>query len=371
MSATDFGAMQPHPKRHWVQDSIRAFNEAFFFQKFLGEGENNIVQHVTKLKKTEKGDRAMIGLVANISGTGIVGDNWARGREKKLESSWVEIQTDLLRQSVISKGRVDEQRSVFTFRKEARDKLAIWRATIIEELMVLAASGIAFSYNTDGSVRDLEGQDDLAELAFAPEVSAPTAGRHLRFDGTNLQPGDTTLIDAASVPKYGMLVDAAAEARIQGMKPLRINGADHFVYLCDPKTMSALKKDADFRDAVINANTRGDKNPILTGGTVTIDGLIIHTNNRVFSTRGAATGSKWGTGGLVDGTRSLLMGCQALAFADLSGTEMWDEETLDSNTKHVITVGNYCGVIKPKFKTSPKVGAPTEDFGVMALDLAL
>ena len=128
MAYTALGALQPDQKKAWVKESIRVFRENFFFNKFLGTTENSIVQHVTELKRTEKGDRAMIGLVADLQGTGVVGDNDINGRYEALESSWVEIHTDQLRNGVKSKGRVDDQRSVFDFRKEARDKLAFWRA---------------------------------------------------------------------------------------------------------------------------------------------------------------------------------------------------------------------------------------------------
>lgn len=369
MSFTALGALQPEQKRSWVRESIRVFRENFFFNKFLGKGENSIVQHVTELKRTEKGDRAMIGLVADMAGNGVVGDNELKSREEALESDWIEIQTDQLRNGTKSKGRVDNQRSVLEFRKEARDKLAYWRANITEELMILTGSGISYDMNTDGSPRTANGQDLLSELDFAGLVTAPSSKRHLMFNGTNLVVGDTTQIAVGFQPKYGMVVDAMAEARTQGIKPLRIGGQDHYVYLCHPKTFAALKKDADFRDVIVNAGERGAKNPIFTGATVTMDGLIIHTNNRVYNTLGAASGQKWGNAGAVNGTRSLLMGCQAIGYADLWGSADWYEGDDDHGNKDVISIAMYLGLIKPKFKT--KAGGDKQDFGVMALDLAI
>ena len=125
---------------------------------------------------------------------------------------------------------------------------------------------------------------------------------------------------------------------------------------------------ADFRDAVVQGNARGMDNPIFTGATVTMDGLVIHTNNRVYNTSGTST--KWGAGNAVEGTRSLLMGCQALGFADLWGDASWYEGKDDDDAKDKITIGMYAGVIKPKF-LSRLDGNTVQDFGVMALDLAL
>ncbi|MBP8789156.1 MAG: DUF4043 family protein [Azonexus sp.] len=368
MAYTALGAQQPEQKRLWVKESIRVFRENFFFNKFLGTSDNSIVQHITELKKTDKGDRAMIGLIADLKGSGIVGDNDIDGRYESLEASWIEIKTDQLRNGVKSKGRVDDQRSVFDFRKEARDKLAFWRANILEEMMILTASGISYGFNTDGSVRAVSSQDALTDLDFAADVTAPSSARHFRFDGTGLAAGDTTAITTGHVPKYGMIVDAMAEAKTRGIKPLRIGGKEHMVYLCHPKTFARLKKDADFRDAIINAGARGDANPIFSGATVTMDGLIIHTNNRVYNTAGTAT--KWGSGNLVEGTRSLLMGCQALGFADIWGAADWFEGKDDDDAKSKITIGMYPGLIKPKF-TSRYDSGTVQDFGLMAIDLTL
>lgn len=368
MAYTALGAMQPEQKKAWIKESIRVFRENFFFNKFLGTSENSIVQHVTELKKTEKGDRAMIGLVADLQGTGIVGDNDIDGRYEALESSWIEIHTDQLRNGVKSKGRVDDQRSVFEFRKEARDKLAFWRANVTEEMMILTLSGISYAYQTNGALRSVGAQDSLADLEFAADVTTPTANRHFAFNGTSLVAGDTSTVTTGYVPKYGMIVDAMAEARTRGIKPLRIGGKDHYAYLCHPKTFARLKKDSDFRDAIINAGDRGMNNPIFSGATVTMDGLIIHTNNRVYNTSGTVT--KWGSGNLVEGTRSLLLGCQALAYADLWGDATWYEGKDDDDAKDKITIGMYAGMRKPKF-LSRLDSNTTQDFGVMALDLTL
>jgi N4-gp56 family major capsid protein len=370
MGFTPLGQQMPEQKKAWSKEAIRVFREAFFFEKFMGESENSIIQTVKELKKTEKGDRALIGLVQDMKGSGIVGDNDIDGRRETLESSWIEIATDQLRNGVTSKGRVDDQRSVFSFRKEGRDKLGYWRANIQEELIILTLSGIGYQYNTNGSTRQVGNQDDLRTLAFAEHVSAPTAGRHYNFTADNFAVGDTTTIAATSVPKYGMLVDLAAEARTKGLKPLRVDGVDHYVYLCHPRTYARLKKDADFRDAIINADNRGKKNPIFTGATVTMDGIIIHTNNRVYNTSGLASGSKWGSGGLIDGTRSLLMGCQALGHADLWDSSEWYEGTEDDDAKKVISIAMYFGLRKLKFN-SRYDSDTVQDFGVMAINLTL
>lgn len=368
MAMTDLAANQGDFTL-WKKDSIRAFREELFFKRFMGTGENSIVQYITELKKTDTGTKAMIGLIPDLAGNGVVGDNELEGREEEMDAFWLEINIDLLRNAVKSKGKKSERASVFKARAEARDRLSRWRANIADELMILTASGIGYGYNNNGSVRSGTG-DPLTALDFAADVTAPTNNRHFNFDGSSLQTGDTSTVANTFLPKYGMIVDLVAEARTRGVKPLRVNGQDHYVYLCHPKHFAQLKKDADFRDAIINAGARGDKNPVFTGATVTMDGLIIHTNNKVFNTSAATAGSKWGAGGNVNGTRSLLMGCQALAFADINDNMTWEEEIKDYGNRYGVAIGAFNGILKPKFK-SRHDGDTVQDFGVMAINTFL
>ena len=372
MAYTAFGAGQAEFKRAWVRESIKAYRDNSFWEKFTGEGANNIVQRVTELKRTEKGDRAMIGLKANMRTSGIVGDNDIDGRREALETYWIEIHTDQLRKSVSSKGRVDDQRSVLNFRTEAKDSLADWQVQVNDELKFLTASNISYAYNTDGSARSSGAEDPLTQLEFAADVAAsPTSNRHFTYDGTNIIAGNTAAIASTYVPKYGALVDICAEARTRGIKPLKVNGMDVYVHVVHPKTFARYKKDADFRDALINAGDRGMKNPVFTGAAgFTVDGILFHISNNVYNTSGAASGSKWGAGSAIDGTRSLILGQQALACADLWNTGEWYEGKTDDDAKNVITLAQYNGVIKPRFM-SRLDGDTVQDFGTICLDYYL
>ena len=350
----------------WKKEAIRVFREELFFKKFFGTDDNAIVQYITELKKTDTGTKAQIGLIPDLAGNGVVGDNELDGREEAMDAYWLDINIDQLRNAVKSKGRKADRQAVFKVRSEARDRLSRWRANMVDELMILTASGISYNFNTDGSVRSGSG-DPLTSLDFAADVTAPTSNRHFNYNATSLVAGDTATVAATYLPKYGMVVDLMAEARTRGIKPVRVGGQDCYVYLCHPKHFAQLKKDADFRDAIINAADRGSKNPIFSGATVTMDGLVIHTNNKCFTTLGAASGSKWGSGGTVNGTRSLLMGAQALAFADINENMAWEEEVKDYGNRYGVAISAFNGILKPQY-ISRFDSNTVQDFGVMSVN---
>src|SRR6185369_16795540 len=103
--------------------------------------------------KTEKGEQAIMHLVADLVGDGVIGDNEREGNEEELKSYNDIITIDLITNSVRNKGKLAEQKTVIKFREQAKDKLAYWLSNRIDQLAFLTMSGVDYSYNNDGSLR--------------------------------------------------------------------------------------------------------------------------------------------------------------------------------------------------------------------------
>jgi hypothetical protein len=230
-------------------------------------------------------------------------------------------------------------------------------------------SGLSYSLNLDGSARSVPaGQDAWTSLEYAADVAAPTANRHVRWDATTgFEAGATASVDTADVVKYEMLPDLAALASTRNLTPLRIGGEEIFVWLVHEDAFAALWKDANFRTAVVGAGARGNEHPLFKGrGYLTMNGILIKPYKRVYTN--SAASSKWGSGSNVVGSRSLLLGAQALAMADL-GPVGWEEEFYDLKNRWALGVDKMVGFLKPQFMDS--YTGTVEDFGVIAVDHAL
>ena len=367
MAVTNFGKLSAEQKTYWMREVWKYMRNESFISKLMGKSANAAIQHITKLTKTEKGTRALMFLVPELVERGVANDNEREGNEEALQESEIDVNMGLISHQVKNKGKLSDQNHVIAFRETARDRLKYWVSQAVDKMAFLTLSGISYRYETTG--KDL-GTNAWTELVFANDVTAPSAGRHFRFDGTNLQAGDTAVITSGHVPKYGMLVDLKAYAKVSHVKPLVMNGKDHYIWICDPRSLAALKKDPDFISALTSAGPRGMKNnPYFTGAMFTVDGIIIMEHNLVYNTKQALAGSKWGAGGNVDGTRSLLLGGQALGFVDV-GAPDWVEKDFDYDSKHGISVDKFVGFRKPYFD-NPYTGNADEDFGVIAVDLAI
>ena len=298
-------------------------------------------------------------LVADLMGDGVVGDNEREGMEEDMQSYEQIITIDLISHGVKNKGKMSEQKTVIKFREHAKDKLAYWLANRLDQLAFLTMSGIGYDKMNNGANRN---STAFSTLAFASQVSAPSPKRSLMWTGTALTASNTGSITTGYVPTYKMITNLVAYAKDHYIKPLMSGGKEYYVLLVKPGTLASLKNDTDYKNAVINAAPSGKDNPFFTGATVTLDGVVIHEHNMVYSTTGAVT--KWG-GGAIEGTRSLFCGAQALGMADL-GTPEWDEKTFQYGSQTGINIDKMFGFLKPKFFSN--ADNSVEDFGVIAVD---
>lgn len=371
MALTNFAALTSEQLTGWERDVWKAARNLSFLNNFAGE-MNAMVHRVTELTESEKGTRAVMTLVADAEGDGVVGDNTLEGNEEALRSFDQVIQIDQLRHAHRSKGRMSEQKSVVKFRKEAKDTLSYWLADRWDQMGLLTLSGVAYSQTNRGAVRI---GSPLNELSFAADVTAPSANRYTRWKaaGGLITSGATnTDVLAADTPSWKMLVELKAYAVDQYIKPLRSSGGiDMYAVIMTPRGIAKLKQDTQFLDAWKLAQERGSGNPIFKGtghgpNGFYIDGLFICEYRHVYNTTGTAT--KWGAGNLVEGQRVILAGAQALGIADI-GAPRWVEKEFDYNNQPGIAVGKICGFKKPVFRS--QVTGTDEDFGVIVCDTAI
>ena len=363
MAETNFASLISKQKLVWSRDTWSAARDQMFVNRFTGTGDGSMIQLINELTKTEKGEQCIIQLVADLVEDGVISDNEREGNEEAMQAYSQIINIDLISHGVKNKGKLADQKTVIKFRENAKNRLAYWLANRIDQLAFLTMSGISYAFKNNGAARS---GSPFPNLAFAADVTAPSSARSLMWDGTSLAVSNTASIANTYVPSYKMIVDAVAYAKEKYIRPLMAGGKEYYCMFVQPGTLAALKKDADYQRAVVGVATKqGTDSPWFTGATVTIDGAVIHEHRLVYNTKGAASGSKWGSGGLVNGTRTLLCGAQALAMADLGSAE-WDEKTFQYGSKQGINIDKMFGLLKPVFYSI--YDGNSQDFGLLTID---
>ncbi len=380
MANTNFAALTSEQLTIWSRDFWRVARNMSFVNQFAGAGSNAMVQRISELTQSEKGARAVLTLLADMTGDGIVGDNTLEGNEEALRAFDITVTIDQLRFANRLSGRLADQKSVVNFREHSRDALAYAMADRMDQLAFLTLSGIGYNLKNNGALRpSMNSGQNLNDLEFASEVSAPTSNRHRRVDATNgIVAGDVTALEATDKLGYKNIVDLKAFAKDNYIRGLRGAGNDETYHLfVTPQVMADLKLDSDFLANVRQAGVRGPQSSLFSGSSsLMVDGIMIHEFRHVFNTTGALTGTssnagaagyKGGANADVNYSRCIFAGAQALAMADIGIPEIV-EDTFDYGNQNGISIGKIFGLKKPKYHSD--VTGQDEDFGVIALDVA-
>jgi len=380
MALTNFGTLTGDQLQMWSREFWKVARNQSFINQFAGTGSNAMVQRITELTKNQKGTKANITLLADMTGDGITGDNTLEGNEEALRAYDITIELDQLRFANRIAGRMTDQKTVVNFREQSRDALAYAMADRCDQLAFLTLSGVAYTHKNNGALRTTSSSagHELVDLEFASDVSAPTGDRHRRISGTSIAAGDTTAVTASDKLAYRHVVELKAYAKDNYIRGIRGAGnQETFHMFVTPQQMADLKLDSDFLANVRNAGVRGTGNSLFAGSSsLMVDGVMIHEFRHVFNTTGATSGAsanagaagyKWGADADVDGARALFCGAQALALADIGLPEMV-EDTFDYGNQSGISVGKIFGLRKPKYNSD--ISGSAQDFGVIALDTA-
>ena len=358
----------------WQKALVKNVKDNLYFSKFMGAGEENIIQIKDDLKK-ERGDTITLPITYKLSSDGVVGDAELEGNEEAITAYSDSISIDQVRNGVRTTGEFDEQTNVYDMRNDNKNKLSMWAQEFLERQFFMKLGGVNNLTLTDVAGNVVGGR---AAWANAPE-QVPTADTGLGYgdrylcadyadgadslDATDLLTPE--LISLAKIKAGQKQSDGAPK-----MRPLMINGKSHYVMFIHPWQANDLKNNATYAQAQRDAQARGNDNPIFTGALGMWDNVIIHEHEYVpyldvseagYNFNSADAGTIFG-GGTVDCFRALLCGAQAGVFANTSKSFMMREKDFDYGNKVGYSTGIIGGVDKVTFNE--------KDYGVLALDTA-
>lgn len=369
---TNFGLLTNEQKTIWSMDLWKNARNASFVNKFMGAGTNSMIQHITELKTSEKGARAVITLLADLQGDGVAGDRTLVGNEEGMQTFEQVIRIDQLRHANRHEGKMANQRSIVSFRENSKNVLSYWLGDRIDQMAFQTLAGIGLQYRPNGALRT---GSDLQYLDFAQDITAPSTRRMTRWDATagvlkhsGTGANTSAAVAATDFPGWKMFVQLKAYAKDRYIRGVGGDGGDETYHaFLTPQAFAKLKQDPDYMANLRYSQNSGTNAKLFSGGSVLVDGIHLHEFRHVPNTSGIATG-KYGAAGTVDGCQILFCGAQALGMADLGSPE-WNEEEFDFKNSQAIAIGKIMGFLKPKFGNIYE-GNAVEDFGVISCYVA-
>lgn len=358
----------------WKKELFKDVLDGMYFTKngLMGEGDNNIVQTFSDLKK-EQGDTVTVGLTAKLNGAGVTGDSELEGNEEAISSYSDSILIDQVRNAVRLTGRLDSQKACYDMFKDAKEKLSIWAQEFLERQIFMKLGGVSVTTLTDetGSVYSARATwSNTPDAIPSAQEAAGTANytyRYLCADSAGLDSlAASDILTPALISKAKVIAQLASPS----VRPLRINGQDHYVMFIHPKQAWDLKNAASsvWAQAQRDAQVRGDKNPIFTGALGVWDNVILFEHEYVPTLTGDGASVVFSSGNTtycpngVRAYRALLCGRQAVAAAFTTDSFKMVEETFDYENKVGISTGIIGGVQKMAFN-SKNYGVVTVDTG--------
>lgn len=340
MADTAYGLNDAETVKLWSRRLAREALKATYFQKFIGEGDDSLIQVKNDTQKSA-GDRVRMTLRMQLSGDGILGDATAEGNEEELSTYTDDVVINQLRHSVRSAGKMSEQRIPWSVREEAMMGLKDWWR-------------------------------DRMDTSFFNQLCGNTAVSDTRYTGLNaaLAPTSTRIIRAGalstdqavqadSTKTFTLdLIDKAVEKAKTAsplIRPVMVGGEPHYVMFIHPYQVTSLRTTTstgqwqDIQKAAMSGGKVAE-NPIFTGALGKYNNVILHESTRittgVHSTSSAAQTST---------RRAVLCGAQAGVIAYGKGYSLnqydWVEELFDYKNKLGVLGGAIFGMKKTQYNS--------------------
>ena len=360
MAKTEFSVNHPLAVKVWSKSlNVEAMRKTFI-GKFIGKGEDSIVQEKDELKKGA-GDKITCGLRPQLQGDGVLGDATLEGNEEAMRFFDDSVSIDQLRHATRSKGKMSEQRVPYNIRAQGRNALSDWWADRMDATFFNHICG-----NT--AVTDMRYTGNNA-------VTAPTGNRILRA-GNQATDQALTSSDKFELSLIDIARERAETASIENgtgplIRPINYMGGLYYVMflhdyqVTDLRTNTATGQWADIQKAAMQGgDVKG--NPIFTGALGIYNGVVLHKASRVTQGVNSSTGAAVATT-----RRAVLCGAQAatIAFGSDNGQTRysWNEELFDYGNQLGISAGCIWGMKKTKFVPADDSATNAEDFGTIVV----
>jgi N4-gp56 family major capsid protein len=327
--------------QQWADDEFFEYVRANKFKRYMGTGENSIIQVKEELTK-DAGDRLTFSLVSRLTGAGVTGDNTLEGSEEALGNFGHMVTVNQLRHGVVV-GSFEKIKTKIDLLKAAKTMLKLWNMEQLRDLFIARLmSPVTDGLTTYAAATEV--QKDAWVVANNPSatnvrilcgaaksnLAADHSAGLANIDGTN----DDLHQDIVR------LLKRLAQSCDPHIRPVTTDdGNERFVLFVGSLPFRDLEANMD--TILSNADVRGESNHLFKGGDLKIGNVIVHEVPEIPSITGVGAGS-------IDVAPVFLCGAQALLMAWAQRMEVKMDE-FDYQNKRGVAVAEIRGCEKAVF----------------------
>lgn len=359
MGTTVIAFGDPKAQKKWSANlAVDTRKKSYFENRFIGTGDNNIIQRKTELE-SDAGDTISFDLCVQMRNKPTYGDAKLEGKEESLKFYTDQVMIDQVRHAASAGGKMSRKRTSHDMRQFAKGRLGDYFARLVDELFFIYLSG-ARGINEDFI-------EDTSYTGFGGNALQAPDADHLLFGGSATSKASLAATDKMTRAGIEKALNKAEMMQARNPETANMvavsNGSeDQYVCLMSPDQAYDLRVSdtsgwLDIQKAA--AAAEGRDNPLFKGGLGMIGGAVLHKH------RSVVRFNDYGAGGNINAARALLMGRQAavVAYGTSGGLRYsWEEVTKDFGNEPTVASGFIGGIKKTRFNG--------KDFGVISIDTA-
>lgn len=312
-------------RKLWLAENEQLFRDAakesYFMPRFASTGKNSIVYEKKELQKG-KGDKLTFGIRMRLSGSGVGPGQTLEGNEEALTTYNYSVTMTRRRHAVRVERGLTKQRLQADMEQEARSALKDWMAEYIDQQIftALRSTPTTVWYNNNGTPTKGTAAAVKADISASQDKLTPKLIR--------------------AVKTWAMTGGNRSQTPI---RPIKINGKNHYVLLCHPDAVYDLKNDSTYEQYIREAEVRGKENPLFNGAIAIIDNVVIHEHETAYiATDGGGSSEPY--------AECFFLGAQSLCWAWGMREEM-KEKTFDYDEEVGFSIGLNYAVGKTQFNS--------------------
>lgn len=340
-------------------DKIRAYRrslaliskrKSFFYERFIGTGDDSIIKEVEDLRANNKGDKVFFDYVDRIDARdkpGVTGTTALVGAETKLFSYQDSVELEFYRQGITMNDPRDwTKRTAWDVPSAIKEALTDWKAERMDNVIydALTTSPTVTLYKEDSAG------------AYTAENSFATAAADL--SATN------SVVDLDFLRWLGTWAITGGGRQSFAIRPVKVNQESVYVLLVSNAVAYEMQKLSDWENANLYAQARSESNRLFKYA----DSMWSFPGGQlvVMPWEGVVEAATGGTGGNVRYSKCLLLGASSGVLAKGADPKI----IIDDSETRANDYGFQIGFVMQCLFGVKKVQYNSKDYGCISVPIA-